>query len=299
MSRLVAVLRDPLVHFLIAGAALFVFLSAAAPSEKPSEERIVVTREGLLRFVQYRSKAFEPGAAARLLDGLSESDRRKLVDDYVREEALYREAKTLGVDETDYVVRERMVQSALFLADAAAATAKVTDAEVANYFKSHTADYRVEPSVTFAHVFFEGGGAESRARAKLRELRRIGAPFEAATQHGDRFPFHVNYIERTYEYVASQFGDTMTAALFDAATPQDVWAGPYRSEYGFHIALISSRTEGRAPTLIEIRDRVAEDAQKAKDDAAREKEVAAVIARYKPTMAPDLFKKALEVPAPK
>jgi hypothetical protein len=299
MGRIVALLRDPLLHFLIVGAALFAFLSMQKPPERPADERIVVTRDALLRFVQYRSKAFEPGAAERLLDGFSERDRRKLVDDFIREEALYREAKALGVAETDYVVRERMVQSALFLADAAAGSTPINEADIEAYFKKHADDYRVAPSVTFSHVFFVGDGAEEKARAMVERLNAAGAPFEAATQFGDRFPFHVNYVERTYEYVASQFGDVTTEALFDAATPLQRWSGPYRSDYGFHAIFVSGRVEGRLPELAEIRDRVVEDAQRAKDASAREREVAEIVKRYRPEIAPDISKAPLEVPAPK
>lgn len=299
MSRVSAFLRDPLLHFLVIGAALFAALSALQPPESASPERIAVSRADMLRFVQYRSKAFEAGAAARLFDGLGEADRKRLIDDYVREEALYREAKALGVADTDYVVRERMVQSALFLADAAAGAGPVSESELADFFKKHAADYKIEASITFAHVFFENENAEGRARAMVARLNAEKAPFEAATQHGDRFPFHVNYVERTYDYVASQFGDLTTAALFDPATALNVWTGPYRSDYGFHAIFVSGRTENRQPELAEIREKVAEDALRAKEDAAREKEVAAIVERYRPEIAPDLLKKPLEVPAPK
>lgn len=299
MRRLQAILRDPLTHFLVAGAALFAVLSALRPAGPSVEDRILVSRDAVLRFVQYRSKAFEPGAAERLFDSLSEAEKKKLVDDFVREEALYREAKALGVAETDYVVRERMVQSAVFLAETAATTAPATDQQVAAYFKEHVDDYKIEASVSFAHVFFQGAGAERRARAKIAELNAANAPFEAATLHGERFPFHVNYVERTADYVASQFGDTTTAALFDAATPLSRWTGPYRSDYGVHAVFVSGRTSGRLPDLSEIRSRVAEDTQRKLAEDAREREISAIIERYSPSIASEVFKAPLEVPAPK
>ncbi|MBY0423798.1 MAG: hypothetical protein K2Q06_15950, partial [Parvularculaceae bacterium] len=65
MSVASRLLRDPLAHFLIAGAALFFLLSALAPPEKAAEKTIDVTREKLVAFIQFRSKAFEPNAAER------------------------------------------------------------------------------------------------------------------------------------------------------------------------------------------------------------------------------------------
>jgi hypothetical protein len=104
-------LKEPLVHFLAAGLALFV-LFGIVNRDEPDEDPNVVTvdREALLTFVQYRIKAFNPTLAAEKLNSLSEEELQRLIDDYVREEVLHREATALGLDEDDYVIRRRLVQ---------------------------------------------------------------------------------------------------------------------------------------------------------------------------------------------
>lgn len=299
MRFLARLFRDPLLHFLIAGAVLYGVVSRHAPPAAHADANVIaVDRAAMLTFIQYRSKAFEAGAAERLFGALSPDERRRLVDDYVREEALYREAKALGVAENDYVIRERMVQSAAFLADAAAGAPAVSDRDAEAYLATHKSDYSIEPSVTFAHVFFAGPEAEAKARAAVARLNRAGAKFEDAPRYGDRFPFHVNYVERTYDYVASQFGDAAAKTVFDAATPLDVWAGPLQSEYGWHAVLVTARAPARDPQFSEIRDRVVDDARRARADAARERAVADIVGRYKVVRAKDLDAPPLEVPAP-
>ena len=298
MNTLARTFRDPLLHFLVAGAVLYGVVARYAP-DSGADDVIKVDRAAMLGFVQYRSKAFEPGAAERLYASFPAAERERLIIDYIREEALYREAKKLGVAENDYVIRERMVQSALFVASAGAGDAEPGAKDVADYFAAHAADYRVEPSVTFTHVFFAGKEGESRARATAGRLARVKARFEDAPRYGERFPFHVNYVERTFDYVASQFGDAAAKTIFDEKTPLDRWIGPLQSEYGWHVVLISGRTPAHAPTLEEVSDRVAEDAKRAIAEKAEEKAVADAVARYRIVRAPDLAAPALEVPAPK
>ncbi|MBY0420889.1 MAG: peptidyl-prolyl cis-trans isomerase, partial [Parvularculaceae bacterium] len=229
---------------------------------------------------------------------LGPKERRRLIDDYVREEALYREAKALGLDANDYVIRQRLVESAAFLSDASETAAPATDAEIEAYFKAHRADYRVEPSVTFAHVFFEGPQADAKAASIAAELNARNAPFEDAPRYGDRFPFHTNYVERTYDYVASQFGEATTRRLFDPKTPLNRWVGALRSEYGAHAVYVSGRTEGRDPELSEIKDRVAEDANRDKRERARLAAIDDLVRDYAVKIAPDATAPPPEVPQP-
>ena len=52
------------------------------------------------------------------------------------------------------------------------------------------------------------------AEAKLAALKTVGAVFSDSPKHGERFPYGVNYVERTKEHVQSHFGKPMTRALF-------------------------------------------------------------------------------------
>ena len=114
----VSVLRDPLIHFLVLGLGLFLLFELVASDEAAYDSKVIdVDREALLTFVQYRSRAFQPQAAAARLDGMSEEEVERLVRDYVREEALHREALALGMDKNDYVIKRRMIQSIEFITD--------------------------------------------------------------------------------------------------------------------------------------------------------------------------------------
>lgn len=279
-------LRDPLLHFLAGGLLLFVLfdLVGAGVGERP--DVIVVDRAALLGFVQARTKVFEPSLAASRLDALTPEERQRLVLDFVREEALHREALALGLDTDDYVIRRRLVQKLEFISQGfAEAEIALGEEDVARYFEAHRADYRVAPWATFTQVFFDAeqrGRDEALAEAgrTLPLLEAEDVTFAGAAGRGDRFLYHRNYVERTPDFVASHFGAPMADAVF--ALPPDAasWRGPFVSPYGAHLVLLADRHEARDPALEEIRDRVEGDARAALVRERQRQAVDAIVERY-------------------
>lgn len=272
-------------HFLAAGLALFLLGSAIKPPER-DDATIVVDRAALLSFIQYRSKAFEAEAAASVLDGMDAARRERLIADYVREEALSREAKTLGLDANDYVIRQRMVQKVEFLAEAAAAPPEPGDAEIAAYFEANADRYRSPPAATLTHVFVSTADksaqeAEAEALRLLAQLKKSGAGFTDATKYGERFLFHKNYVDRTDDYIRSQLGDAVGDAIFDPAGPLDEWLGPFKSEYGEHLIFVTARTKAELPALADVADLVKADLVEERRQAAIHSAVDQIVARYK------------------
>lgn len=263
--------KEPLVHFLAAGLALFLLFELFAPDDatKVDPKTVVVDREALLTFIQFRSKAFERGTFEARLDALPDDELERLIDDYVREEVLHREALALGLDGNDYIIKRRLIQKLEFITQGfAEAAAQMDEAAVETYFETNKDDYYVAPSVTFTHVFFDAerhgpDQAQAWAEAKLMELNGARVPFADAPKHGDRFLYHLNYVERTPDYVASHFGSPMAEAIFDLERTEGEWHGPYESPYGFHLVMTTKMEAGRYPALEEIYERVADDARRA------------------------------------
>jgi hypothetical protein len=280
-------LKDPLLHFLAAGVGLFVLFGVINEDDADDDpEVVVVDHDALLTFVQYRLKAFNPDLAEKKLQALSDEELDRLIDDYVREEVLHREALALGLDEDDYVIRRRLVQKLEFITEGFAEASVVPDdAALQRYFDANKADYYVEPFVTFTHVFFDAEDqprdeVRAKAEAKLVELNREGTPFSDAPKHGQRFLYHVNYVERTPEYVVSHFGAPMAKALFELQANDLVWKGPFDSPYGVHLVLLITNEPGREPELSEIAERVREDWRRAMIREETDEAIAGIVESY-------------------
>jgi parvulin-like peptidyl-prolyl isomerase len=271
------ILREPLLQYLVVGGLLFgIFTwSHRGSAKQASGKTIVVDKASLLNFLQYRNKAFKPEYFESQLDAMSPRELQDLSDQYVEEELLYREAKSLGLEEGDDVIRQRLVQKMNFLIEDLADTSGTpSEAELEEYLKKNQSQYIIEPSVTFTHVFADSSVHGEKAAKELAErlkaqLNSTHAAFNDAPQFGDRFPFLQNYVERTFDYIASHFGKEFTAEIQKLTPSQTQWVGPFRSEYGYHLVLITSRSEGRTPQLQEIRAQVEEDWLRDRKDKAR------------------------------
>ena len=265
MAKLI---KQPLLHFLVAGILIFAGYQWSAPAVSDIEnlEKLIpVDRLALLNFMQFRAQAFQPELFSEQLDAMSESDLEKLIDDFVREEALYREALALGMDQGDYIIRQRLVQKVEFLLENMVNQSLVPDdAVIASWFDERRSDYQIDAIYTFTHIFFDAGerGQEQAQQDALSLLNsaNIGdIAFNDASQYGDRYPFLQNYVERTRDFVVNNFTEDFVARLDTLAPSDQDWAGPFESRYGFHLVMLRSKTDPYIPAFEEIRERVLDD----------------------------------------
>lgn len=288
MERLKRILRDPLIHFLAAGGLLFALYALFGPRDYRSadETTIVVDKPALLTYMQYRQQAFDPAFFERAYEAMTPTDRKALVDSYVREEAMTREARAMGLDSVDYVIRQRLVQKMLFLIDGASgAQPRPTDAELQAYYKANAEVYRRAESLSFTHVFVDnevshpGGGEKEAERLKV-QLNARHAAFNDAPQYGDRFPFLLNYVGRSPDFIANQFGQGFADALAKL-TPSDQWQGPLKSDYGWHLVLLASREKPVLPPFEEVRKQVENDYANEKTAEFRKAAIDDLLKHYK------------------
>lgn len=264
---IVKLLRDPILHFLLTGGVLF-FVAGLLRDEEllPADDKLItVDRAGLLTYMQYQSNAFDPATFEMALDNLDDRSLQELIHNYVAEEVLYREARALGLEQSDYIIRQRMVDKMRFLlTDLAGGEAQPTTAELQGWLEQNAELYRIAPAVSFTHVFIDAGSsgdaqARARANAMLATLNERKAGFNDAVEEGDRFPFLRNYVERTLDFVSGHFGTGFAQALQQLQPDPGRWQGPLQSEYGYHLLLLTALSPGRDPQLEEVRADVLRD----------------------------------------
>ena len=281
------ILRDPLVHFLVAGVVLFLLYGVVGASNDEGDGRTVhVGHTELLVFLQQQSKKFDPAQFEKILAAMPEPERRALIDEYVRQEVLVREAKRLGLEQKDYVIRRRLIQKMEFLADGyAKQTVALDEDALETYYAEHLADYLIEPTITFTHVFIDTRKHKAEDMSGVvgrvgETLKRQSVPFSDAPKYGDRFPFHVNYVDKTDAFIATHFGDDFRDAVFEGEVGAGLWQGAYQSAYGWHHVMVTKRAEARQPEFAEVRSRVTADANREALKAAQDEAIGDVVAGY-------------------
>lgn len=269
-------IRQPLVQFLIGGALFYFALAAFGPNENEGDNSylVVVDDPALLLYLQYQDKAFDTAQASQLLSSLDEVGRAKLVAEYVRDEIMVREAISLGLDQNDDVIRQRLIQKIDFIFQGFGVEKDdVTTADIEAYYVANNSRYIQPQHATFTHIFFNGRDrgvekARNDAFAILTELNGAQVSFEQAGRYGDRFFFLRNYIERSDRLIVDHFGPEMAEQIF-SAEPGDKWIGPFQSKYGFHLVMMRGKQPAQTLPLESVADQVLADMERDRLDAAR------------------------------
>jgi parvulin-like peptidyl-prolyl cis-trans isomerase-like protein len=245
-------IREPLFHFLLLGAVIFFIAGRSRSIAVPSREKIVVT--------QSQIESIAVGFSRTWMRPPTQEELQGLVNDYVRDEVLYREARTMGLDQDDFIVRRRMRQKFEFLVeDMAARRGPPSDQELEAYLRQHADKYSEEPSFGFEQIFFSrekrGASAEAEAIAMLVHLRGKGAI--DIEKLGDAFLLPSQFEKTSAGETARLFGEKFTNEL--TKTQLGTWAGPIESSYGLHLVRINARIPEVAPPLANVRESVLRD----------------------------------------
>jgi hypothetical protein len=263
-------LRDPLVHFLALGAALFAVSAWRGESVSTGRERIVVTAE----------QVAQARAAAAALQGREPTAEEldALIEPTVRDEVLYREALALGLDVNDDEVRRRLIEKMSYLTQDLADPEPSSEEALRQFYAASPEVFTIPSLVSFDQVFFSpgarGAALEADAAAGLAALRAGTPPAEV----GDRTPLRESYDDAPREQVAVLFGEQLADALFAAAPGE--WSGPFRSDFGLHVVRLRGRSDARLPPYEEIAPRVAEEYAAQRRREANERAYRQMRARY-------------------
>ncbi len=283
--------REPLVHFLVLGLCFFaVYALVNDESASETDTSIVVAQSDIDWLEQNFVRQWNRPPSATELE--------HLIDAHVREEVLYREALSIGLDENDTIVRRRLAQKLEFLAEDLAARIEPTDAELEAYFVEHRTQYELPLRLSFTHVYFNSDRRENaRADAEyvLAELEADAEPPSRAPERGDRFMLQHDYPNRSSRDVEQTFGRGFAEALFQLGA-EVAWQGPIASSYGYHLVRVTNRAESLLPELTAVTERVRQDFEAGRRERANEAYYESLLARYDVTIE-DTPEKGDEPPA--
>ncbi len=261
--------RDPLVVFLLLGGGMFALDYGLSRGASPPSV-IEVTEEQVLRISdRWTAQWGRPPTA---------EERQGLLDEVVEEEILYREARRLGFDRDDPIVRRRLAQKMTFMLEDTAEVATPTDGEVAEYLTTHADRYREPRRSTFEHVFLNDERRADPAGDAVALLRGIEGDGDAWRELGDPFMLRRDYADRTDQEIAELLGGQFAEAM--TTLPTGDWHGPIRSAFGTHLVRVTSRTDARMPALDDVRGRVVADLIEARRREQNRAAVRAVRERY-------------------
>jgi len=242
-------LQDPLLHFLLIGAALFLVFGLVKGPTGDQTNRIVITRGDIDALQANFSRTWQRPP--------TDSEMQGLIEDKVRDEIAYREAVAMGLDQDDAVIHRRLRMKMELLVEDVAGLSPPADENLEAYLLEHRESFRQQPQVSFKQVYLNSdkrsAGVEDEARKILAKLSAAGSDVDPES-FGDpsmlprELPlYYINDIERL-------FGAAFSRELLQVEPGR--WRGPVWSSYGLHLVFVRERIEGRDPELHEVREEV-------------------------------------------
>jgi hypothetical protein len=275
--KIQSILREPLVHFLLIGLALFVLYGRVA-SESADSRTIEVSTARVDELVrQFQAVWHRPPMASEL---------QGLVDSYVHDEVMYREGLAMGLDADDPVIKRRIRQKLDVISEEIGNQQAPTDAELSAYVAKNADAFRQPSILSFEQVFFSGDApaaeVERQSREALAKLNQ-GAPLTSVGQ-ATLLPATVSVMPA--DLVAREFGEEFAKRL--ESLPLNAWHGPIASGMGAHLVRITNRQPAALPPLADIRPKVLREWENDRRERNRAEVYQSMLENYTVVIAPDV-----------
>jgi hypothetical protein len=240
--------REPLLQFLVLGAAVFSLFHLVDKEKAETPARIVISSARIANLADGFARTWRRPPGKEELQGL--------VDDYIRDEVFYREGRAAGLDRDDVIIRRRVRQKMEFLAEDMSAP-EPSEEQLAAYLRANPERFRTEDRLTFQQVFLS---AARRGRAIDDDSKQVANALDRAeaavdkTALGDPFLLGEEFQAVSQSEVASLFGESFAKQI--SVMEQGRWQGPISSSFGQHFVHIGERISGILPPLDAVREAV-------------------------------------------
>ncbi len=173
-----------------------------APDDTAADNTIVVDSARIDGFIGQWQRRWNRPPTRQELDGV--------INAFVREDILYRQAIAMGLDRDDPITRRRMAQKLEFLTNDIALLKEPADGELEQYFDENMRTYRDPDLITFIQVYLDPDKREAAtlddATALLAQLQVTGEPDPRTLEAGDRFMLQSFYQDVGEIDMQRQFG---------------------------------------------------------------------------------------------
>lgn len=242
-SSRVSFWRQPLLHFAVIGAVIFAW-DAVRPAPPPSGNTIVVTVSQIERMAILWAKTWGRPP--------TDPELASLIQDHIKEEIYYREAKRLGLDTNDVVIRRRLRQKMEFLSTDSLDITAPDDTILRQYYQDNIDKYQDSTRYTLRHIYYKTNDP-ARITADLAALN-AGAN---QSDFGDAISLPQTLESADKAQIARLFGSDFYDRL--DGVDKDVWTGPLASGYGQHLVRVRFDEDARAQPFDAVKARVETD----------------------------------------
>ena len=261
--------------------ALAIFVGVLNSTLKEDTHTIVVSEE-ILRSYYLKNRNLEQPFFTEF-EELSERQILSIRKDFIKKEVLKREAKSLGLDEVDTIIANRLAQlGELALVGADLREEDISEDELFSFYKKNKKSYIERATISLTHIFFlENSSDILRYRDLFNdEQKSISSDIEIG-QIGSVFPYQKNYSRKNYSFILGHFGKKGTDQIFSLPSNTEKWQGPIESSLGYHLVKIYGHSPERQLEFEEVYSEVRKDFIESETKKRKSTELEKKISEYK------------------
>ena len=244
-------LKEPLLHFLLLGAALFYFYSLVNDNQANDNEiTLSAAKIVQLKYSFEKTRQRPP----------SEEELNALVNNYFKEQVAYQKGVEMGLLDGDSIIQKRIQQKVEFMVEDSVSRIEPDDAELSSFLKEHQDDYRSEQVFSFVQLYFDPSKHRDVTEILTKTLARITALDESEHTAVKLMPLSDNifldyqYTDVSHAFVARYFGCNFANSLVKLS--MNTWQQEIQSGYGMHIVKLKTKQGGELQPLAAVRDQV-------------------------------------------
>ena len=274
------ILKEPLLHFLIISIGFFVFYSS---NNKTSDKSIIAKSEIVISQSQVRNikNQFERVWKRQP----TEQETKGMLKGYIKEEILYREALSLGLDRDDTIIRKRMAQKIDFLFSDIASIAEPTEEQLEKHYHDSQSKYTRDVQLTFSHIYLNPTKHDNTLKTDAEKIIATLKNKKAdPADLGDPIMLEPIFNKIETSQINNLFAENFATDISTLETGK--WQGPIKSGYGYHLVKIDQRIESQPTPFEEIRTIVKRDWKAIKQKESNDATYALMKQRYKITIEP-------------
>ena len=244
-------LKEPLLHFLLLGAALFYFYSLVGDNQTSDNEiTISATKIGQLKYSFEKTRQRQP----------SQEELDALVSNYFKEQVAYQKGKELGLLDGDSIIQKRIQQKLEFMVEDRVASIEPNEEQLTVFLAKHREEYRKEQLFSFEQLYFNPElhndimDNMQTTVSKIKSLTDSEQSQENLLALSDNIYLEYEYNNMPFSQVARYFGSDFAETL--GTLEAGKWLPDVKSGYGVHIVKLKAKQGGELQPLAAVRAQV-------------------------------------------
>ena len=263
------IFKEPLLHFLLLGAFLFIIFEYINPQKMQDDKTIYIKKSDIEYIKNHFTQRLNRKPTAKELE--------ILIKDYITTEAYYKEAISLGLDKNDNIIKRHLRKKMEMMSKNVLSLIDITDEKLQKYLNQHKDEFFQDTVYVFDQVQIDPEKHAKNLKIYIDEVKNNLYNNIKVKSDSLIVPAHFSGISKGV--LDGDFGKKFSKELDRAEI--GIWSGPIYSNLGIHFVRVNKKLGGKNPSLANIKEQVTKSYIRAKQKDILKKQRQELLQKYK------------------